>query len=145
MDFNKMSFGRVPTIGICCSSKWVILFSCMVLNKTFHSVSFGEKIVNKNLYLRRSLIFALLVLVVFSAMGTSMAYARETVAVQAPADNTAATSEENPTLIATQDNSTTATEGTPVLTRTQDDGTTPTDENSTLFNAKTLKRRLIHH
>jgi hypothetical protein len=86
-----------------------------------------KKLENKNLILRKSLICALLIAFVFSAMGTSMAYARETAP---PPDNPAISPEDNPLLIAAQDN------GTPVLDRTQDNSTTTADDNASLISTQ---------
>ncbi len=91
----------------------------MVLNKTFSYVQFGEKMENKNLNLKKSLICTLLVAVVFFGMATSLAYARETAPPQTPPDNTAITTDDNPVLIANQDKSTPPPEENSVIS-TQD-------------------------
>jgi hypothetical protein len=89
----------------------------------------------KKLNLRKSLMCTLLIVLTFSAMTTSMAFARET-PTQAPPDNTSVAPEENPTLIATQDNSTMALNDTLILDRTQDSNSTTSNDNATLYSAQ---------
>lgn len=89
-----------------------------------------------NLNLEKLLICTLLIALAFSAMTTSIAFARESAPAQAPSDNTAAATKENPTLIVTQNNGTNLLNDTPTLTRTQDNSTSKPDDNSTLYSTK---------
>jgi hypothetical protein len=89
----------------------------------------------KNLNLRKSLMFTLLIVLAFSAMTNSMAYARDT-PTQAPPDNTPFAPDENPTLIAAQDNGTMAFNDTSILDRTQDSNATTSDDNAVLYSAQ---------
>jgi cytoskeletal protein RodZ len=95
-----------------------------------------RKLGRKNLNLRKSLIYTLLIALAFFAMATSMACARETGPAQTPPESTSVPSEDNPTLIATQDNGTNPLNDNPPITRTQDISTTTPDDNGTLNSAE---------
>jgi hypothetical protein len=82
---------------------------------------------NKNLDSKKYLICTLLIAVVFSTMGTSMAYARETAPPQTPPDTTSVSTGDNPVLIATKDNDTS------LLDRAQDNSPSSPGDNASLI------------